>query len=100
MRALLAVLVVLALGLGVVAQDLPGPTDLNTAHPLYPGLLAWWIVHPHLAAGPTWWTLIGQTHGTLTNMGSGSGWQPSTRPGRPGELRFDGTDDYMAIAPG
>src|SRR5262245_9542869 len=97
MRAILALLLMLALAGGVLAQDVPAPTDLNRRHPLAQGLQAWWIVHPHLAAGPTWWTLVGQTHGTLTNMGSGSGWQPATRSGSAGELRFDGTDDYVSI---
>jgi len=35
---------------------------------------------------------------TLINMGAGSGWMPSTRPGSLGEIRFDGSNDYGTVA--
>lgn len=71
----------------------PGLDDLNTAHPLARGLLAWWIVLPPTQAGPTWWDRMQRYPGTLTNMDSGFGWQPTSRGGWYGEMRFDGVVD-------
>lgn len=73
---------------------------VNRAHPSVQGLMAWYVARPGFVGGPWWYDVTGLNHGTLTNMGSGdptSGWQRSTRPGSAGEVRFDGTDDYVTI---
>lgn len=65
---------------------------LNPSHPLAQRLLAWWLVTPRLSGGPQWYGLLGQYQGTLVNFGSGTGWQPTGRPGGFGEMRFDGSN--------
>lgn len=74
--------------------------DLNVYHPLAQKLVSWFRVRPELSAGPVWYSTIGNYHGTLTNMASGSGWQASSYPRSTYELKFDGTDDYIAIGTG
>jgi len=61
------------------------------------GLLAWWRAMPGLSSGLLWYDLLGRTPGTLTNMGAGAGWAPTTRPGGQGEVRFDGSNDRVAV---
>lgn len=65
-------------------------------HPLNQGRVAWWLAVPSFY-GMTWRDLMGQNHGTLTNMTTAgtSGWGSTTRPGGFGEMRFDGTDDRI-----
>lgn len=72
------------------------PSPLNTDHPLAPD--HWWVVLPGLDGGRFWYDIGARApaHGTLTNMTtSASGWRGTTRPGGFGEVRFDGTDDYV-----
>jgi hypothetical protein len=73
--------------------------NLNVQHAtLSPrGLLGWWLVAPPLMGGGTWWNVLQRWPGTLTNMGAGSGWGPTNRPGWYGEMRFDGTDDGIFL---
>jgi Concanavalin A-like lectin/glucanases superfamily len=71
--------------------------SVNLAHPLAQGLLQWHLVYPLLSGGPQWYNLMGVRHGTLTNMGSGSGWQPSLGGRGWGEMRFDGSDDGVSL---
>jgi concanavalin A-like lectin/glucanase superfamily protein len=70
---------------------------LNTAHPLQRGLLGWWLVEPATAGGATWWSVLQRWPGTLTNMGTGSGWSPTARAYWYGEMRFDGVDDRVLL---
>lgn len=87
----LTVLLALLWGGPVQAQRLN--TQASTAQ----GLLAWWRAVPGLTGGRTWYDLTGTTPGTLTNMGTGSGWATPTRPGSSAELRFDGSNDYVVM---
>ena len=66
--------------------------------PLNRGLQAWWLTLPQRRGSMRWPTLTGRTHGTLVAMGPSSatsGWGATQRPGGFGELRFDGTNDYV-----
>jgi len=60
------------------------------------GLLAWYLVQPS-NGGATWWNLLGRYHGTLLNMGAGSGWQATSRQGWGGGMRFDGSNDAISL---
>jgi concanavalin A-like lectin/glucanase superfamily protein len=73
--------------------------DLNLQHPILAprGLLGWWVVAPPLMGGGVWWNVLQRWPGTLTNMGAGSGWGPTTRPSWYGEMRFDGADDSIVL---
>jgi hypothetical protein len=71
--------------------------SVNLAHPLAQGLLQWHLVYPLLSGGPQWYNLMGVRDGTLSNMGSGSGWQPSLGGRGWGEIRFDGTNDGVSL---
>jgi Concanavalin A-like lectin/glucanases superfamily len=73
------------------------PVQVNPAHPMAQGLVQWHLALPLLGGGPQWWNLLGVRHGTLTNMGTGSGWQFTGRAGGRGELRFDASDDYVDL---
>jgi hypothetical protein len=64
---------------------------LNGAHPMQRGLMGWWLVEPTTAGGATWWNVLQRWPGTLTTMGAGTGWSPTSRAGWYGEMRFDGT---------
>jgi Concanavalin A-like lectin/glucanases superfamily len=54
-------------------------------------------VYPLLSGGPQWYNLMGDRHGTLINMGSGSGWQPSQGGQGWGEIRFDEVNDAVSL---
>lgn len=62
------------------------PEPVNRQHPLNQGRVAWWLTLPELAGGKFFYDLMGLNPGTLTNMGSGSGWAGTTRPGGYGHL--------------
>lgn len=77
-------------------------SPVNWAAPLNRGLTGWWKVLPRRTGGGQWFDLTRGLAGTLTGMGATSatsGWGATTRPGGAGELRFDGTNDYV-VAPG
>lgn len=81
--------------------DLANP--VNWTSPLNRGLVAWWLELPQLnEGGVTWRELARGNHGTLTNMATPatatSGRGRTTRPGGFGELRFDGTNDFVVSA--
>lgn len=67
------------------------------------GLVSWWMNLPQgvWGGGRKWRDLnrASLNDGTLTNMAfpstSTSSWGPTTRPGGFGEVRFDGSDDYV-----
>ena len=71
-------------------------------HPETQGLISNYIVLPGHFGGTIWWDIIGTNHGTQTNMAppststSGRTLQ-TTRPGGVGEMRFDGTNDYLNV---
>jgi hypothetical protein len=72
------------------------PVDGNAS--LRKGLVGQWIAAPPTMGGLTWYPQVGQDKGTLTNMATASsGWQPTTRPGGAGEMRFDGSDDRISV---
>jgi hypothetical protein len=71
------------------------PAPVNRVHPLNRGRVAWWLSLPGLMGGRQFFDLMGLNHGTLTSMGTGSGWQGSVRGC--GQLNFDGTNDYVSI---
>jgi hypothetical protein len=68
---------------------------LNPMHPLVKGLQGWWLVQPRLFGGGTLWNIFPKYPLALTNMGTGSGWSPTSRAGWGGEMRLDGTDDHL-----
>jgi hypothetical protein len=72
------------------------PQPVNSRHSLNRGRLAWWMTVPGLYGGNKLHDLCGLNSGTLTNMGSASGWRPTPRPGGFGHLLFDGTDDLVS----
>jgi hypothetical protein len=78
--------------------DLDDP--VNREHPLNRGRAAWWLAIPGRAAGPRLGDLAGFNHAALTNMDAASGWRSPTRPGGFGQLRFDGSDDYLDCGQG
>jgi hypothetical protein len=73
---------------------------VNISAPLNHGLMGWWKVLPQRFGGLRFLDLLGRYHGTLTGIGASSatsGWGSTTRLGGSGELRFDGSNDYIAI---
>jgi hypothetical protein len=91
---------------------LEAPDDLNLLDHVQPvnwshDLLAggrgpnlWLKALPEWMAGSRWINLVNPSngpHGTLTGMTAGYGWQSTNRPGGWGEMRFDGTNDYVSI---
>lgn len=73
---------------------------VNELHPLARGLVSWWRVLRGQTGGWQWRDLMHKNHATLTNMaitGTTSGYAPTTRQGGEGEVRFDGTDDWVAV---
>jgi len=75
-------------------------TPVNGMHPLNRGLSGWWKVLPLRSSGLLWSDLVGVAPGTRQGMGAGSGtsgWGATTRRGGFGEMRFDGTDDYVSL---
>lgn len=77
------------------------PAGMNRMNPFMKGLVSWWVVVPQLAGSGKWYDIIGGQHGTLTNMagGTASGFGPTSRPDWWGEMRFDGTNDYVVAGP-
>lgn len=67
------------------------------------GLVAWYMALPGLDGGSKLYDLRGLNPGTLTNMAfpgtATSGWGSTTRPGGWGEVRFDGSDDWVNCGP-
>ena len=94
---LLALTFLLSLAGLVGADGLRQPLRLNPVHPLAQGLRHWWLAAPPFQAGPTWWPLVGQIPGTLTNMGADGGWAGTTRPGWTTAMTFDGVDDAVVL---
>lgn len=77
---------------------------LNPRHPLNRGLVGHWQVLPQTnQAGSLWRStapMVGPLSGTLTGMlptSTASGWNATRRPGGYGEMRFDGTNDYVDL---
>lgn len=69
---------------------------LNKNHPLNIGKVAWWLIRPDNYGSNRLIDIVGQNHGTLTNMTTAaSGWRGTTRLGGLGSLLFDGVDDYV-----
>jgi hypothetical protein len=70
-----------------------GPLVVNRGHPLNRGRISWWLALPGINyGGARWYDLIGSYHGTPTN---GPAWRGTTRPGGYGQLRLDGSNDYV-----
>lgn len=80
--------------------DLANPVNLTSS--LTQGLLAWYLELPHInEAGTAWRNLTRRgSDGLLTSMATPwtatSGRGRTSRPGGYGELRFDGTNDYVS----
>src|SRR5262252_2543735 len=79
--------------------------QVNRSSPLNRALRAWWLVVPTSNVGGTVWRDIAGRgyHGTLNAMArpatSTSGFSRTTqRRSGVGELRFDGTDDYVSAS--
>lgn len=69
---------------------------INWASPLDRGLVSRWQVVPWYASGPRWIDLAGRNHGTLTN---GPTWDGARgRQGGYGSIKFDGSNDYVALS--
>jgi len=70
-------------------------------YPLESSLEGWYISIPGRMGGVNFYDLAIGAIGTLTNMSqpftSTSGWAPSARSGGSGELRFNGTSNYITI---
>ncbi len=81
-----------------LAMPINTADPVNRHHPLNRGKVAWWLPVPGLDGGRYLYDLMGLNHGTLTNMGSGSGWKSGTTcPGHFTELAADGADDYIPV---
>jgi hypothetical protein len=70
---------------------------VNRQHPINHGRVGWWIALHGLDGGAFLYDLMGLVSGTLTNMGSGSGWHTPTRKGAFGHLVYDGSNDYVQM---
>jgi Concanavalin A-like lectin/glucanases superfamily len=82
----------------VALRTLNYANPVNLEAPLNRGLVSWWQVLPQRLGGVRLLDLQGKNHLTLTNMGASgatSGWGATTRPGGMGELRGDGSNDYL-----
>src|SRR5262245_59414777 len=77
---------------------------VNTWHPLARRLQNWWLYVPGISGTTTTWRdFVGERNGTLTSMAAPgtttSGWNRTTsRQGGFGDVRFDGTNDYVSVA--
>lgn len=78
---------------------------VNRNHPLTRGLVSWYLCVPGLMGGSKWHNLMALpsdlstgNHGTLTNFAPSQaiGFRGTNRLGGFGELKCDGTDDYVA----
>lgn len=71
----------------------------NRNAPSAQGLMAWWRGDTGFTGGPLWYDKVGQSHGTLTSMGTAgttSGWAAGSMPNSKAmDMRFDGTNDYV-----
>jgi hypothetical protein len=73
---------------------------IERTHHLNQGLLAWYLAQPWMFPGDRLYDLVGLSHGTLAPAVAGSaasGWGTTLRPTGKGELRFDGSDDILAL---
>jgi Concanavalin A-like lectin/glucanases superfamily len=71
---------------------------MNMAAPGAQGLVGWWKSVQGRTGGRQWYDMLGRYTATLTNMATvTSGHAATTRPGGYGEVRLDGTDDYVLI---
>ena len=68
---------------------------VNRLHSLNRGTLSWHLGLANLTGGVKFLDLMGLNHGTLTNMGTGSGWSPTARQGGFSQIIFDGTNDTI-----
>ena len=74
------------------------PDPVARHHPLNRQRLAWWLALPGLDGGNKWYDIVGQNHGTLIGMTSGTeGWRSTTRPGGQGHVIQTGAG-YTRIA--
>jgi hypothetical protein len=70
----------------------------NRVAPLNKGLVGWWKVVPLRMSGKRLLDMLGRFDATFVGVAAGSatsGWGSTQRPGGWGEVRFDGTDDYL-----
>lgn len=73
----------------------------NKLAPLNRELVGWWLVLPKRYGGLLLIDLAGVRHGVLTNMDTSSatsGWGATTRQGGYGEVRYDGSNDYVLVS--
>jgi hypothetical protein len=70
-------------------------SPVNWSSQLNSGLVSWWMPLQNNRGGGTLFDLCNRNHGTLTSMDLATAWVPG-RQGY-GALRFDDTDDYVAI---
>jgi len=68
---------------------------INWSHSLASGLAAWWKVVPQFWGGNVLRDLVGENHGTLTNMDAASDWLGMHGPGGFGSIDLDGTNDFI-----
>jgi hypothetical protein len=100
--SLLLLLVVVPLAFAqrsMMTVDVTNP--INTANPQAKGLLRVWQVLPGRMGGTNWADLVAHAPAALISMAptgsTTSGWGTTKRRGGFGELRFDGTDDYIDL---
>jgi hypothetical protein len=105
MHIWLSLLLLLMVAPGAFAQPMLMPVDvtnpINTSRPEARGLLRLWQVLPGRMGGTNWADLLAHAPATLISMAPTgsvtSGWGTTTRRGGFGELRFDGTNDYVTL---
>jgi hypothetical protein len=90
------IMISVLLGLLCWPPEAPAQASYDRTVPTARGLAAWWRVMPGVSGGARLYDLVGQAHCTLTN---GPSWSTTTRPGGLGEIRLDGTDDYLSCLP-
>lgn len=85
----------------LVPEPLSLAQPVNWNHPLSVGLVGWWLVLPNINGGVRWGDLVAQYVGTLTNIAAPatatSGWGATSRIGGYGEIRVDGTNDFVTM---
>jgi Concanavalin A-like lectin/glucanases superfamily len=69
-------------------------STINTGHPLFRGLMAWYPTFSHLAGGLRWYDMAGSNHGTLTN---GPVWGADSSGRFEAAVQFLPTDDQVLI---
>lgn len=75
-------------------RDVDRRNPINRRHRLNRLKSSWWLGLPGLCGGPAYRDLAGQRHGAIT----AAAWQPATRRGGHGELKFNGTSASVAMA--